>query len=376
MILQVAEIPRAVTSASNFFRRRLCPGSAREEAKYGPEPDTEYSDEGRLLHSLFYTGERPDTLTVPQREVLDLADSYAREFFDRVIAECEIPDGEVCTVDREVPLQFFWNGEVVMPGHADLILTWPRLGIRAICDAKFGVMQVDDAPNNDQLAIYAVMAWQKWSVASKTYVAIVQPRNFGPRMTTGFYDNLGMSVLAPDIADTFAKSQKKGAVLNAGEKQCHFCRAKVKCEAYIAKFAPLYLSPDRAIETCSNEQLWELKSACSFAHKINDQVSEELRTRISDGRLTDGKLQNSGDERTVKDAAGMYLTFKQFFDGKFDGWSATAFDACRQIVWSKLESFVKAMTGLSDKKVTELVHDLADPHCTIVPKAKRVVRTK
>jgi hypothetical protein len=40
---------RALTSASNLFRRQLCPGSARMEEGL-PDEDSEMSREGTLLH--------------------------------------------------------------------------------------------------------------------------------------------------------------------------------------------------------------------------------------------------------------------------------------------------------------------------------------
>jgi hypothetical protein len=363
---------RAVTSASNYFRRRLCLGSGREEAKYGPEPDTEYSEEGKLLHRLYLTGERPDYLTVPQWEVLDTADNKSREFIEQVERENSIPDGAPQQLDREVSLSLRLENVYTMPGHADVIITYPEHGIRIILDAKFGYLEVDEAPNNDQLAIYEVMAQQGWPT-KVTYVAIVQPRNFGPRITTARYDVDTLASREREILRVWKDNQKPDAPLTAGEKQCHFCRAKAKCPAYLERFAPLYVREERAIELCTNEELVRLREACAFAHKIAEQVNAECRRRTESGRFPGFKLQNSGDDRTVKDSDGMYQAFKTSFQ-QYPGWSATAYDACREVVWGKLEAFVKTLTRQSDKKVKELVREIADPFCTITPKAKRVVR--
>lgn len=371
MTQQIASIARAITSGSNFFRRRLCPGSHREEAKYAPEPDNEYSEEGKLLHSLFYTGERPDTLTMPQQEVLTLADSYTERFIDRVQTIEGIGEAEFET-DREVSLSFRKGNAVLFPGHADLIITWPSKSVRAVIDAKFGMLEVDDAPNNDQLVIYAIQAGQVAPV-NRTHVALVQPRNFGPRLTEAAYSLGRLHDAAADALRVWNAAQAGDAPLIAGEKQCHFCRAKARCPAFAQKFGQIEVARLMAIESCSDDQLIRLHEGCSLAYKIREQVSGELRRRIERQQITEYALGNSGDERTVKDAGMFYQVFKAVF-GDLPGWSAARFDACREISWGKLETYVRELTGFSEKKAKERVREIADPFCTITPKAKRIVR--
>lgn len=75
---------RPVTSASNLFRRALCPGSERME--YGlPEEDSEQSREGRLLHD--YSNRREldrAFLTPSQRDLLALSDELVKTVTKRV----------------------------------------------------------------------------------------------------------------------------------------------------------------------------------------------------------------------------------------------------------------------------------------------------
>ena len=367
---------RAVTSASNFFRRRLCIGSGHEEAKYGPEPDTEFSEEGKILHRYFLTNpiDWPDSLTTQQREVLSLANVYARNFIAEVERTEGIAEDEVWETDREVPLIFSHGGQELMPGHADFIRTYRERSLRIVIDAKFGVMEVDEAPDSDQLAIYACMADQKWPV-DRTHVAIIQPRNFGPRMSSAEYGSIALARAADSIAEDFHRSQK-GGPLTPGAKQCHFCRAKVKCEAYQQKFFAVYTPGERAIETLDNEQLVKVHEAISFANKIAKQVSEEMRNRVSDGRITTHVLQNSGDDRRVINPTGLFNAFASTFAGN-PKWSAARYDECRDMSWGKLEDYVRELTGASsDKKAKETTARICEPFIFSMPKAKKVVRKK
>jgi hypothetical protein len=365
---------RAVTSASNFFRRRLCLGSGNEEAKYGPEPDTEYSEDGKLLHRYFLTlmEEWPAEMTQPQREVLSLANSYAQKFIDDVILH-ESLEAEAYETDREVFLTFSDKGKELMPGHADLILTFAGASVRILIDAKFGVLEVDSAADNDQLSIYACMAQQRWPV-NRTYIAIVQPRNFGPRITSAFYDRVAINAASISIARDFYRSQNEG-LLTPGPRQCHFCRAKVKCPAYLSTFSALYVPAGRAIEQCSDEEIVSLHEACQFASKIREQVSIEMRYRIHAGRITTHVLGNSGDDREVIDATGMFQAFASHFAG-YPGWSALRYDACRKMSWEKLETYVRELTGLSEKKVKTLIDEISAPFVQRTAKQKKILKLK
>lgn len=363
---------RAVTSASNFFRRRLCIGSAAEEAKYSPEPDSEYSEEGKLLHRYFLTEfeDWPDTLTLPQREVLGLANSYANRFIQNVMAE-ESLEGVDYESDREVALTLVHEGRTLMPGHADVIFTFPT--VRIILDAKFGFLEVDPAPDSDQLAIYAVMAQQKWPV-ERTHVAMIQPRNFGPRITSAVY-GLGSIAAAEASIVRDWKRAEKGGKLTAGARQCHFCRAKAQCPEFRTKFFAVYSPSSQAIEACSDVELVRLHEACQFADKIKKPVHEEMRKRIDAGVLTSHKLGNSGDDREVTDPGAMYRAFAECF-AEHPGWSAARYDACRKVSWEKLETYVRELTGFSEKKAKELIEELTAPFVTRTPKAKKILQIK
>jgi hypothetical protein len=374
-------INRPTTSASNLYRRALCEGSGRMESGI-VETDSEYSAEGNLMHELFWTGKRPETLSPDQRECLNDADRYADKFFGIVRDQLNITEDESFQDEKEVPLVFRdQKGNELFPGHADLIRTWKGREIYAVVDFKSGFSEVDEAPDNLQLCVYAVMKAQAMRGSAgimlpKTFaVALVQPRNFGPRYTGAFYGHIEIRSAELEIERIFYASQRPDAPLTAGQAQCHFCKAKVFCEAYKSKFLAVQAAGIRAVDTLDNDELVRTHQAIGFANKIKDEVTAEMRKRIDEGKLPGWKLQSTGDVRTVHASLKMWEAFSRYFadNPKF---TAAAYDACRKISWGALEDLILTIEGLSEKRAKELVKELSAPFVTSTAKEKRPVFDK
>lgn len=80
---------RATTSASNLFRRALCPGSATLEAGL-PEEDSEQSREGQLLHDYSAHPEYERKMLKPaQRDLLQIADDLTKTVIETVEREIQ-----------------------------------------------------------------------------------------------------------------------------------------------------------------------------------------------------------------------------------------------------------------------------------------------
>lgn len=363
---------RAVTSSSNLALRRECPGSARLEAPF-PETESEYSAEGTMLHKLFMTGLRPDTLTPEQVETLDLADFYAEEFFRVVRGMNGISDDpNICMDEREVGMSFK-SGAVEFPGHADLIRNWPGESVRAIVDVKFGYMDVPTAADNLQLASYGAMRWLQAPI-HETAVCIIQPRNFGPRQSMAVYGDDAMLAAQEEIERIVLATLPKDAPTYAGD-WCHFCKAKAICGTYTDFAAITSVPQPLAVETLDNESIVRLLEIIARAKSLEKEVSTEVKYRIRAGSLPGLKLQGTGDVVTLIDAAG----FLDALQAKYGPSVLTAedFDACRKIVWSELDKLIaKIEPKLSKKKLDEMIDAIAAPYVTRTPKEPRIVREK
>ena len=365
---------RATTSASNIFRRAVCPASAVLEEGIA-EKDSEFSKEGQMLHPLFLTGQRPEHLTLEQRGSLNIADSLADEFFAHLRNLYGIPVDAEYYDEREVPLVLRdETGEIAFPGHADVVRTWPAYSVRAIVDAKFGYKETPHAADNLQLASYACMKQQEAPVKF-TGVQIVQPRNFGPRSSQAVYDGTGIERATVELLKINRAAQEPNGIAVAGEKQCHYCKAKTKCPAYTAKYLGIESASQTAIATVSHRQLVAMWEAIKFADKIGDEVRDELRARVERGEIPGLKLQNTGDTVYLHNVYGLFKALQDYF-GPEDKTLAKDFDACRKLQMGEFTELVMARLKTTEKLAKQFIENMLLPFVTKAPKAKSVVFDK
>ena len=268
----------------------------------------------------------------------------------------------MCSSDLDVeymhPLDLF-------PGHVDLCREWPDYGARAICDFKSGFGEVSEAEQNEQLACYAVMRQQE-RPARLTGVAIVQPNNFGPRMTTALYDAAALETARAEILRIWNATLPPNAPLVAGEEQCRNCKAKVFCEAYRAKFLVVDEYKTRAIDQLTPDELAQCMDAIRFANRIKDDVSARLVELISAGKMPGWELKNTGSTTTVTDLTGAMMAIVNRADGKI------TFDEVRSFLTlstSKVATLLHEK-GLPEKGAKVLVDAAVAPFATITEKGK------
>lgn len=370
---------RAITSASNLHRRIACPGSEREESKYAPPPDTEFSEEGTMLHTLFLTGQRPDTLTPEQVDCLDQADYLANRFFERVCTSQNIPeharfrDVRECEMFYRIPGQ----SEPAFPGHADVIRLWPEHHVMAVVDLKTGFLEVEQAAENSQLATYAVMAHQRVQYGTIA-VGIVTPRNFGPRWSSAIYDIDGIKAAEKAIHETLCAIASPRAKLVAGARQCQYCIAKPQCPAYLEKFGQAIVTRETAIDTCTNDELVRLFEGIQFAGKIEKEVKAAMKERIEAGTLPGFKLRSTGSTSEITKPLEFFTALKDAMYSYTDNAVLTAseFDAVRKVGMTDLYALVASKIGKSQAKTKEFIADHCGHLITKKDKEKSIVPEK
>lgn len=368
-------LTRAINSASNIFRRKLCPGSGFEEAKYGEE-SSEYSESGQRQHAQFM---RPDPdysgLTDDEANTVHYANKLAEGFISQFMEENSIPPEAPFIEEWEVPLVFHdFQNKPLFPGHADYVRTWPEQSARVILDFKSGYLEVTEAADNDQLAAYAVSRNQAGK-ASVTGVAIIQPNNFGPKTSTAIYMPDALHAAQKELINVHHAALHPSAELVPGLRQCQYCRAKAACHAYTGTFILLAEKKEVAVETLEDHTLIRLWEAVGFADKISKAIRGEMRRRVTLEQLPGFKLRNMGSERKVIDHAKLYQAFFGYFHA-YEGWTAKDYDDCRDMGWGKLNDMVRKFTGLSEKKADELIDELCKGCIVETEKAKAVTREK
>lgn len=290
---------RPTTSASNLFRRQLCPGSARLEAGL-PDEDSELSREGDLLHEYSAHPERARAvLKSEQRDLLELADTLTTQVIETV--GLKMPG--TIAIER----RFEADG---ISGQPDRVYFYE--GARLVIDRKFGYNVVTSADLNLQLRVYAVIT----AGEGDCYVAIVQPRAPADhRITIARYTPEDIDDARMEIASILKDSNRPDALLFAGEDQCRYCKAKLVCPAFRdALMLPAIVTPDDALSKtareaymverlseCNDEQLEKVMNACRLAEFAKDMVMDEARKRIKAGALTNFKLGKAMEVRLVND---------------------------------------------------------------------------
>lgn len=287
---------RPTTSASNLFRRALCPGSARMEEGL-PDEDSVESREGDLLHHYQAHPEYVrSVLKPPQRDLLKLAKELEDKFFETV----ESNFGVKASVQRREFETWFEN----VSGHPDVARRYLEKSLTAILDYKFGYKIVERAELNLQLRCYASMV-EPSDLATlqkpeTVVVAIVQPRlSYSERITMAKYTRSDIEQAQQQIRSILEASEHPDAPLVAGEEQCRYCKAKLICSAYRQMLSqiPWLATTDPKLSVgaregriidrlseCTDQQLAAILEACAMAEFVNQPAHDEARRRIKADR--------------------------------------------------------------------------------------------
>lgn len=196
------------------------------------------------------------------------------------------PD-DYLAVEQEFAIEFdrFW-----LTGHMDCY----TLGLRpdgtpwraALDDLKTGMVAVDAAEINYQVAGYALLLMQSWPGLEELKARIRQPMNDPDERITEVTLNANElqnlpGYLIPKIEESlFERSME----VNSGWKQCRFCTGPRYCPAIRAeidfmkaKLTPEYLA---SLTELDNEQLYQLVRTQKLLVPIFDEVKDLLRVRL------------------------------------------------------------------------------------------------
>lgn len=306
---------RAVTSASNLFRRQLCPGSERLEAGLSDE-DTEQSKEGTLLHEYDDNPKLERSVLKPvQRDLLKISQELDEFVLGKVYEKFPATTAPGWVEHRQLELSVTDKGKKVIGGTCDRIFYHEARKLALVIDKKFGFKEVTPASANIQLRCYAVGASEKFE-ASDVVVAITQPRlSYSYRITMAAYTAADIESSRAEIVSILETARKKESPLVPGELQCRYCRARALCPALREKLgADLALitlgagtvakrsaDADELVKRCSDDQLDRLLVAIQLADFVKDFARDEGRRRVAEGKLVTWKLGKEGEQRKVAD---------------------------------------------------------------------------
>lgn len=372
-------IIRTLTSSSNLRTRELCPGSAAAEEGIPDQPN-EFSAEGTMLHELDAdpTIDRSH-LTEEQRETLELAARLDHEIFEAVLSQAQLPADEPYNEGREEERWFRRGFKSLFVGHNDLHRHYYERGVLVVIDKKFGRAPVNNAQENRQLMSYAVMAGDAVD-AEQVYVAVNQPRlSKEDRVTIAHYDRAALKTAKElilsiwDAAHNEDGTPRKDAPRVAGEEQCKWCKAKLHCDAYRAKYAILEAPSKEPKEVfiqklsqLTDDQLDQVYVAVKFADMIADAAKEEIIRRMDAGAMGNYIKSNTGSTTTINDNARALLLLE---DAGLPSHKIT-----RPVTTTELVEVARSMKDITKKEAEILVKSILEPVSTSTPKAPTLKR--
>lgn len=242
-------------SPSGAHRWMACPGSVVLEQDF-PDEGSSYAAEGTAAHQLAtycledgteaheYIGE--EIRVGERRFVVDKA--MAGHVADYVKLVRELAGGHALLVERKVPIGHL-TGETGATGTADAVIIDTEQEAITVVDLKYGMGVQVDAVENPQLMMYALGAYEAYSVLGDfSYVSmyIHMPRlnhvseyHIPVHELVAFGDQVRDAAKAVEAAHCGVYESPAPLWteqhLQPGEKQCRFCKAKSTCPALLAE---------------------------------------------------------------------------------------------------------------------------------------------
>lgn len=362
---------RDTTSASNLFRRKLCPGSHHAEEGIIDEAG-DAADEGTLLHPFACNPKlKRDHLTEEQRRILKKADFSTRDFLVAAEREFQAPSIERARWIEERLTVHGPDGEELFSGQCDVAFDFAEEKGVAVQDFKLGFLDVTPAPVNYQVASYGI-AWTDYLNADRALVAINQPRGT-ETLTLARYDRRTIEAARREIASIYHAALDRNAPRIAGETQCAYCRAKLFCEEYGRRFRPLAHAPEsRTVATLDNDQLGMFAMAVRAAKRLEGPIMAEITKRIQNEEMEGWHLSENGEVRQVTDIVGAYNALRGYFDN-LGGMDPKRFTECTELSLTRLAEYVRELTGFTTSRAKQLIEELLNPY--IARKQKRPTPT-
>lgn len=237
-------------SASVFFRRARCPGSARMEAASPPRPSSPSALRGTLAHEILEGALRVGIWQLPPGHTHAGAevDNELRNSVNTVLDHVQ----NLVDMDEDAVLMFEQRFDLpthVQPdetyGFNDILVWLPMFGQLHVIDFKNGVEIVE--ADCEQLFYYgagAISRFPEWK-PSQVRLTIVQPNAFDPRGPVRHHDTDVAALLRflLEVDSVVLECLDPDAPLVPGRKQCQYCDALPTCPAAEAA----------ALQTCSAE---------------------------------------------------------------------------------------------------------------------------
>lgn len=294
----------AVLSPSSAARWMACPGSVALCAGL-LDKSSEFADEGTDAHELaalcLEEGSNADAhmgRTMGKGNVVDLEMATNVQAYLNYVRDLVQSTGGTLLVEQRLPIDHI-TGEAGASGTSDVVILADDELI--VVDLKYGRGVAVDAEDNPQLQIYALAALREFEALgdfTAARVVIHQPRLNAVSEWRTPIENL--KAFGAQAAEAAVVTHSPNAPLQAGDKQCKFCKAKANCPALAASVQEAIGADFDVIATSGTTQLIDpikagnsdaLARALAAADLIElwlKAVRAEVETRLLAGQPVPG----------------------------------------------------------------------------------------
>ena len=297
-----------------------CPGSYRMQLGI-PEETSPDAEEGTRLHRAVATGDT-EGLDAEQLDLVERCKAF-------LVSLVESTGLDHVTYEQPLVVSGL-DGTELTRGTADIVAFSPsRPESCAIIDWKFGRVAVEDTATNLQLAAYALGAMQLTG-ADTCEAHIYQPR-LGRHVSHTFRSP---EAIAANIRAVVRAATSGPMVLNPGEAQCRYCRAKADCPALRRQSDALAVACAEGSALTDPATLAKWYEAAQTAKLLVARVESAMREYLDQhGECAGYRWQEVAGRREVDDICHAAIQFSDIITN-------SEFLSCCSVSVSQLESAV------------------------------------
>jgi len=159
------------------------------------------------------------------------------------------------------------------------------------------------------------------------------------------------------------------------QEQCRYCRAKLKCDAYTAKYGWMTLpAPDGKevfagrLAEISDSKLAQVWEAIVFSKIVEGSAKSEIIKRIEAGGMSMFELKDTGNTSTINDTPKAMRLLRSY------GLTDDEIMLCAKLTKEGLAEKIREHEGCTIVASKKKLNELLAPVLTVTPKSPSVKR--